>query len=81
MLQHLLVGLIFVVCVYWIVRHVVRYLSHVRKGKVQCGTCTETSCPLHGTQMRACTDGKHKKKGSVIKNCKKKDDINLSIQK
>ena len=81
MWQHLLVGLVFALCLYWLIRHIVRYLSHVKKGKAKCSTCSDTSCPLCCAQVSTCGEGKHEKKKSVIKNCKKKVDINLSIQK
>ena len=46
MLQHLLVTLIFVVCLYVVIRRIARIVSSAKKGEPRCDTCTETSCPL-----------------------------------
>lgn len=46
MLQHLLVTLIFVACLYLVIRRIVRIISSAKKGEPRCDTCTETSCPL-----------------------------------
>ena len=72
MFQHFLVGLIFAIGLLLLIRHIVDYLSHAKKGDVQCGTCSETSCPLCGAKNVIVEEEKYSKKGSVIKNCKKR---------
>lgn len=46
MIQHLVVGVVFVVCLYLIVCRVVRIVSRAKRGDGGCDTCTDTSCPL-----------------------------------
>ena len=46
MLQHLLVTLVFALCLYFVVRRIVHFVSRVKQNDVRCNTCTETSCPL-----------------------------------
>ena len=70
--QHFFVGLIFAVCLYWIIRYLVRYFSRAKKGGAQCGMCSETSCPLCSAEKCDCGVEKQTKKGNVIKNCKKR---------
>lgn len=45
-LQHLVVALIFVICLYLVVRRVMRIISRAKHDTPHCDTCTETSCPL-----------------------------------
>ena len=72
MFQHFLVGLIFAICLFLLIRHIVDYLAHAKKGNVQYGTCSETSCPLCGAKNVIVEEEKYTKKGRVIKNCKKR---------
>ncbi len=53
MLQHLIVIAIFSVCLYWVVRRIVRLVLRARKGDSRCDTCTETSCPLREVSSKA----------------------------
>lgn len=46
MLQHLLVTLVFALCIFFVVRRVVRFVSRTKRNEVRCDTCTEVSCPL-----------------------------------
>jgi len=46
MMQHLIVSLIFVVCVGLVMRRIRRLMSQAKKNVAKCDTCTETSCPL-----------------------------------
>lgn len=60
MLQHLLVTLIFVVCLYVVIRRIARIVSSAKKGEPRCDTCTETSCPLRDAarnKKRGCSCG------------------------
>ena len=45
-MQHFIVALIFALCLYWVVRRVVRIVSRAKKGDSACASCTEVSCPL-----------------------------------
>ena len=49
MLQHLIVFIIFAVCMYFVIRGVVRIMARAKKNEPKCDTCTETSCPLRET--------------------------------
>ena len=74
MFQHLIVTLIFAVCLYLVIRRIVRYMSRARKGYAKCSTCTETSCPLHEAYKEnycKCEGHTTKKKMFFSKNCKK----------
>ena len=52
-LQHLVVALIFVICLYLVVRRVMRNISRAKHDTPHCDTCTETSCPLRETTKKA----------------------------
>ena len=52
MLQHLIVTLIFVVCLFFVVRRTARIISRAKKGASQCDTCTEVSCPLRNASSK-----------------------------
>lgn len=78
MLQHLIVTLIFAVCLYLAVRHVSRIISRAKKGESKCYTCTETDCPLRQVGKSSpcgCGCGETAAKGSknnkIPENCKK----------
>ena len=78
MLQHLIVTLIFAVCLYLAVRHVTRIISRAKKGESKCYTCTETDCPLRQASKSSscgCSCGNTATKGSknnkIPENCKK----------
>lgn len=45
-MQHFIVIVIFALCLFWVVRRIVRMVSRAKKGDPRCTTCTETSCPL-----------------------------------
>ena len=47
MIQHIIVGIIFIVCLYLVIRRVMRYLSQTKKEEARCNSCTEDTCPLH----------------------------------
>ena len=47
MIQHIIIGIIFIVCLYFVIRRVMRYLSQAQKGEARCNNCTEDTCPLH----------------------------------
>ena len=84
LLQHLIVGIVFAICIYLIVRHMSRHASQTRKGNHQCCTCGDSSCPLYeiyATKKSENEDIATKKKTLTAKNCKKKKDIYLSIRK
>lgn len=72
-MQHLIVAIIFTVCLYLIIRRIVRFISRTRKGNLRCSTCSETSCPLHQAYESTgdCGCGGTKKKDIISKNCKK----------
>lgn len=61
MLQHLIVILIFALCLYFVVRRIVRIVSQAKKGDSRCINCTETSCPLRGasSKIKKCDCGCH----------------------
>ncbi|MBR6628626.1 MAG: hypothetical protein IKL03_01520 [Bacteroidaceae bacterium] len=46
MLQHIIVSIVFAVCLYLVVRRVARIISRAKRGEAKCDTCTETDCPL-----------------------------------
>ncbi len=78
MLQHLIVTLIFAVCLYFAARHVSRIISRPKKGEPKCSTCTETDCPLRQASKSSpcgCGCGETAAKGSknnkIPENCKK----------
>ena len=56
-MQHLIVILIFALCICFVVLRIVRMVSRAKKGDARCLTCTEESCPLHGTASKAKTGG------------------------
>lgn len=45
-LQHLVVGVVFAVCLCLIVCRVVRIVSKSKRSDGGCSTCTDTTCPL-----------------------------------
>ena len=53
MLQHLIVLIIFAVCLCLVVRRIVRIVLRARKDDPRCDTCTETSCPLRKAASKA----------------------------
>lgn len=62
-MQHLLVTLIFAVCLILVLRRIVRIVKNARGGASHCDTCTEHSCPLReaakrGDKRVACPDKK-----------------------
>lgn len=70
MIQHILVTLVFAVCLYWVVRSIARIVSSARKGESRCDTCTETTCPLRNA-TRTKDDGCNCGCGcSASKSCK-----------
>ena len=74
MIQHIIVIIIFSVCLYIVIRHVIRRFSQAKKGNIKCGTCTEISCPLHQANQNKkcnCNGEADIKKSDIIKNCKK----------
>ena len=54
-LQHLVVALIFAICLYLVVRRVMRIISRAKHNTPHCNTCTETSCPLREATKKKCT--------------------------
>lgn len=77
-MQHLIVAIIFAICLYLAIRRVARTISRARKGDPRCDTCTETNCPLHqGYEHSLCNcdykelQGNKHKNDIVLKNCKK----------
>lgn len=72
-MQHLIVVIIFTVCLYLIIRRIVRTISRTRKGELRCATCSETNCPLYQAYESTCDCGcgEAKKKEIISKNCKK----------
>lgn len=74
MIQHIIVGIIFIVCLYFVIRRVMRYLSQAKKGEARCNSCTEDTCPLYQAFQKKncdCSDKETPKKCDIIKNCKK----------
>lgn len=76
--QHLIVTLIFAVCLYLVIRRVARIISRARKGDPKCDTCTEADCPLRQANREVqcgCGCGNTATKGSRSNkktgNCKK----------
>ena len=55
-MQHLLVTLIFAVCLCLVLRRVVRTVKNARKGASHCDTCTDSSCPLREA-AKGCNKG------------------------
>lgn len=53
MFQHVVVFVIFALCLYWVVRRIVRLMSRVKKGNPRCETCTEGSCPLRDASLKS----------------------------
>ena len=49
MFQHLVVVLVFILCLYFVVQRIARIVSRARKNEQRCETCTEASCPLRQT--------------------------------
>ena len=73
-MQHIIVGIVFAVCIYLIARRIMRIVSRAKKGDAKCHTCTETSCPLHEAyETKKCCHETTKVKKNVLiaKNCKK----------
>ena len=54
MLQHLLVILVFVLCLFFVVRRLVRFMFRAKRNEVGCNTCTEQSCPLRNVGKKQC---------------------------
>lgn len=74
MLQHLIVALVFIVCLGLVIRRVIRMVTQARRGDARCLTCTETGCPLHHAhtaQASQCSCSEGKKRADIRKNCKK----------
>ena len=46
MFQHLVVGVLFLLCLYFVARRIVRVFSRTKHEDSHCCCCTETSCPL-----------------------------------
>lgn len=61
MFQHLIVTLVFALCLYFVVWRVIRIVSQAKKDDSRCVTCTETSCPLKkaSSTMGKCNCGCH----------------------
>ncbi len=53
-MQHLIVIIIFALCLFWVVRRIIRTVSQAKKGDARCATCTETSCPLREASFKKC---------------------------
>ena len=77
-MQHLIVAIIFAICLYLVIHRVARTISRARKGDPRCDTCTETNCPLHQANEHSscncgCKDiqGNKHKTDINLKNCKK----------
>ena len=51
-MQHIVVILVFALCLFWVVRRIVRMVSRAKKGDPRCATCTETSCPLRDVKSK-----------------------------
>lgn len=59
-LQHLVVAVIFAICLYWVVRRILRTISRAKHNTPHCDTCTETSCPLReAAKKKKCDCGCH----------------------
>lgn len=54
-MQHLIVALIFALCLYIIVRRIARMVSRAKKGDSRCSTCTDASCPLRDAASKKCS--------------------------
>ena len=59
MFQHLIVIAVFAICLYFVVRRIVRIVSRAKKNDPRCETCTETSCPLREAAKKRCDCGCH----------------------
>ena len=46
-MQHLIVIIIFAVCILLIIYRITQTISHAKKGAPHCNTCIEINCPLH----------------------------------
>lgn len=57
MFQHLIVVLVFALCLYFVVRRIVRIVAHAKKNEPRCETCTELSCPLRQTVKKCSCKG------------------------
>jgi flagellar biogenesis protein FliO len=55
MFQHLIVALVFALCLYFVAQRIVRIVSRARKNEQRCETCTEASCPLRQTVKKCNT--------------------------
>ena len=58
MLQHLLVIIIFALCLWIVIRRIIRMVRRARNNDARCLTCSETNCPLrHTHKSNQCTCG------------------------
>ena len=87
MIQHLLVVLIFVLCLWFVIRRIAHTVNRAKNNDPRCITCSEAHCPmLHTRKTSQCTCQdtglpKSDQKRIYCKKKRKKTDINLAIQK
>ena len=78
-MQHLIVAIIFALCLYLVIRRIARIVSRARKGDPRCDTCTETNCPLHQAYAKRSCDcgcgGAKKEKAEDTVVCIHKRDV------
>ena len=49
MVQHIIVAIVFAICLFLIIRRIAHIVANAKKGNPKCSTCTETQCPLRQT--------------------------------
>ena len=63
MLQHLLVTIIFILCLWMVIRRIARTVKRARNNDPRCLTCSDTHCPLRRTHESAQSTCHNKKTG------------------
>ena len=88
MLQHIIVLIIFLMCLWIVIRDIAHMVRRARNNDPRCLTCSESNCPLrHLHKSSQCTfkdavkGEKNDEKSVYRKKQEKNSVINLAIQK